>query len=257
MALEVSLGAAAAPHSHADERRIDAQLRPVLDHDPGQVLAVGDGEGVSDRREPRKTLPRKLGGLVAFEQDRHGHLALPRAQDRGRPVAALDGEAEGAQKVGPSTREHSPRAAPRLVPVRPGAHTRAQFVRGQKALVAQAGQVGLERREHVAQRPQGRVAVGLLQRLAADALDLSAVESRICRRLVAGRSAERGPLSVQNDEQERRRASGASRLPGRAQRGLGRRSRAFGDEHFEGRGAPAEGQPHDLERPRLRRRDRA
>ena len=229
----------------------------MLDDDPRQPLAVGDRERVGDRREVGEALAGELRGLVASEEHRDGDLAVSRAKDRGDPVTGLDAEAERAQEIAPALRERYAGPATGALPVGALACSGPQLVRREEALVAQPGQVRIERGQDVAQGAERRVAVGLLQRLAADSLDLAAVEPEVRRRIVAGGATQRRAVAVEHDEQERGRAAGVARLPRRAEGRRVERCRARGDEQLQRRGTLADGQADGGEGCTRRQRHRA
>jgi hypothetical protein len=182
---------------------------------------------------------RGVRSLLTVEEHGDGDPAIARAQDRGRPVVALDAEAESLEKLLAAPRERRARPSGRGAPVCPRAGAGTQLVRREEAFVAHARELGLDRGQGVAQRAQRRVPVGLFQRLAADALDLAAVAGEVGGRVVARRAAERGAVAVEDHEEKRRGAARVPRLPGRAERRRGRRGGARGDEHLQRRGAPS------------------
>jgi len=100
------------------------------------------------------------------------------------------------------------------------------------------------------------MSVGLIERLAADPLNLAWIEGEIRRWIVTGGSAEECSIPMQHDQQERGCAAGVARLPGRAEsRGVWQ-DRGYGHKHFEGRGPPAKCQSDRIERTPRRKRHR-
>jgi hypothetical protein len=125
-----------------------------------------------------------------------------------RFVEALDSEAEGAQQVVPALGERTAGLPAGFAPVGPLARPRTQLARNH-SLRSPASSVP-QRRQDIAQRPQRGMPVGLLERLAADPLDLATIEGKIGGRIVPRGATERDPIRVQHDEEERRRPASVS-----------------------------------------------
>lgn len=89
--------------------------------------------------------------------------------------------------------------------------------------------------------------VGLIERFAANTLDLTAVEPEVGRRIVPGRTAQGGLLAVEDHEQERRGPSPAALLPRRPEESRARRGPGRGHDDLEGVDPVPEGQPNLVE----------
>ena len=103
----------------------------------------------------------------------------------------------------------------RGLPVRGVAVEGFEGVGGEQSLVAQAGQGRLgDGGQGVAQEAQGGVAIGLLQRFAAEAFGRADVEPIVSGRVVPRGPTERRLVAVQDHEEERGGASAVALLPG-------------------------------------------
>ena len=134
-------------------------------------------------------------------------------------------------------------------PVRPGvrprpgaAHAADEFVRCKEALVADAGKLRLHGWECITQVAQCGMAVGLLQRFAADAFSLSQVHAWISGRIIPSGTAD-GGLPVVDDHQDQGRGPPvAAGPPDRSDIREPGGSRGGSGQDFERRGSIAQGE---------------
>jgi hypothetical protein len=111
-----------------------------LDEDVGQILAVGDGQGIGDGREAAEPLGRQLGRFRLVQQDGDRDLLARRAgaENAGRMVAAFGLEAKTLEeRVAPLADDASRlfgARGPVLAPFRRLGNAVRQLVRGQEAL---------------------------------------------------------------------------------------------------------------------------
>ncbi len=260
MEFQERLGAAAAPDTDVRPRRVKPEARTLADDDPAEVFARGHFEGVADGREIGEARRGQFGGFVLPQQHGDGDaVALRSGAEQLRDlIHALGGEAESLQQRVALVRERGPGTLGGSVPVELVALADDfEFVRGEEAFVAQAGQARIERRQCITQPAQRGVAVRLSEGLAAEALGLAGVEIRVNGRFVTGGAAKGGFVVVKDSEQQRRGAAALTGFPNGTQVWRARLAGRISDDDLQRRCAQTQREATQRERAFRRERDGA
>ena len=147
-------------------------------------------------------------GLALVEKYRNGALdAVAHGEHRRIDGQTRHREAEALDEVPASQVQEELARRSGLCPVRARRYTVAKFLGGQQTRVAQAGQVGLDFRQHRCQESHSRVAVRFVEGGCREALDLGDGEAVDEGWVLPHRAADGQPCSsvlrVADNQQER------------------------------------------------------
>jgi hypothetical protein len=175
--------------------------------DPGEVLAVGDGEPVGDGAGSAEAGTSLLKALRVIEKDRHRPLRPVRGQYRRRSGHDLDVEAQPLDELAPATPKQ-PRAR-----VAGGSPVGALRDPGPEFLGREHADISDSREEFRAQPIEGRyeephrdVPGRLGEGSSTQALDLRKLQTGDHRRVLSNRAAQRGlgkgAVAIRGDYQQ-------------------------------------------------------
>ena len=121
----------------------------MVHHDVVEVLVVGLGEGILHGRHAAEAVGGDVAGFAPVQENGHGHLGLPAAEDGVLLVRVGHLVAKPGQQVTAPLAEQRCGLLLGLRPVGTLRDALLQFVRREKPLVAQAGDLGfLDLRQH-------------------------------------------------------------------------------------------------------------
>ena len=243
LALDEGFGPSAPANTGIDVGRVRAQPVPLYQHDPRQALGVGLGECVAHRQQAVESFGTGLRRLGLPQHHRQSDSPVTAPQQAGQVVEPLHLKPKSGEQAlfPPAYRRRC--LAPGLTPVRAVGRAVLQFVHRQQALVVEPRQRRLQRRQHLCQEPQRRVAVGLVQHLSAQPLHLPNAGPWIHRWLLAARAAKRCTLGMEHDYEHRSRPP-CPPVFRRLQKGRPRRyGTALSHGDFDGMSAVPQEQP--------------